>query len=771
MHKYQLKPLERGGRHIIRATAKFLVKQYVSNNWIRRCYIWTKDLSAKIVMPVFPLLHELLFQKLTLYLRKQYLYRDRSSHIPISTSLYPTAAPIAANFSPKVSVIVFSYNQAEFLRQRLNSIYQQTFTNFEVILLDGGSTDGSKDILEEYQYRYPQVTRYAFYEKNSVTMGQWSRAFTMARGDLIWIAESDSYCSYNFLAELVRCFINEAVMLAFGLSVCGDSRFAKSMHNSKEHSQKLHFELGPDPFVISAHRLVNKAWFIKTNLPRISSTVFRHPRKLELLNNKNWQRMTICRDWMLYLHLIRGGLVAYSPHATNYIPLYQNDVEENACRTDFYYQEHEQVAKALTSLYRLEVDVVIRQRRILKSLWLASRMDCSEESFKKCYDYERIQKNAAEHKPNILMASFALTAGGGETFPIKLANILKAAGYGITFLNCHKAPTEAGIRQMLHPSIPLLELDTLSKLGSAVDDMGIELVHSHHSWVDVCVSYFLENSPHIHLVVTTHGIYEMTPPAVLAQIFPLLKKRVNKFVYLTDKNLPVFMSHQFDLGSFVKIGNALDIIPITPVPRQTLGVPEDAFLICLVSRAIPEKGWGEAIEIVKLARKISKKNIHLLLIGTGPEYERLRFIVEDNFVHLIGFRGNVRDYFATSDLGFLPSRYPAESFPLVLIECLLSNRPILASNLGEIENMISTSKGHAGMVFDLNNWTIPISHVASLIVKYVENTNLYLDHLQKVPEAAAKFDPVTLFKKYESVYLELIKNGSTSLSETTVHPN
>ena len=59
-------------------------------------------------------------------------------------------------------------------------------------------------------------------------------------------------------------------------------------------------------------------------------------------------------------------------------------------------------------------------------------------------------------------------------------------------------------------------------------------------------------------------------------------------------------------------------------------------------------------------------------------------------------------------------------------------------------NMISTSKGHAGMVFDLNNWTIPISHVASLIVKYVENTNLYLDHLQKVPEAAAKFDPSNL---------------------------
>ncbi len=74
------------------------------------------------------------------------------------------------------------------------------------------------------------------------------------------------------------------------------------------------------------------------------------------------------------------------------------------------------------------------------------------------------------------------------------------------------------------------------------------------------------------------------------------------------------------------------------------------------------------------------------------------------------------------------------------------------------------------MVFNLNNWAIPISHVASLIVEYVENHNLYLDHLQNVSEAAAKFDPVILFEKYESVYLELIKNDSTTLSEINCSP-
>lgn len=747
------------GKLTFQATAKFLVKQYICNNWIRHCYVLAKGVSIKIVLPVFPTLHKLIFEKLKLYLRKQYLYRDRSSFNPISERLYQIAASSARNFHPKVSVIIQNTGDVESLRERLNSIYRQTFANFEVIFFDDGLTDDSRDILKEYRERYPLVTTCTVRAKDSDTLVPWAHALTMAQGDLIWIADSDGYCSPNLLSELINHFTNEAVMLAFCPNVLADVKFSESAYNGKECAPHLNFDLGRDRLVMSANYLVNKVWTTNNNVPKIGSTVFRHPGNLELLNNKNWKQMKICRDWMFFLHLIRGGLVGYSPHATNYFRLRQYSAFSNECRTDSFYQEHEQIAKAIITMYQVETRVILQQVNILESLWRSFRTDYSGDSFKKCYDLEQVQKKASERKPNVVIASFALIAGGGETFPIKLANILKTAGYGITFLNCHKVQSKAGVRQMLRPDIPLLELDTLSKLGAVVDDMGIELVHSHHSWVDVCVSYFLEDHPRVQLVVTTHGIYEMTPTAVLAQIFPLLRKRVNKFVYLTDKNLPVFTSHQFDVDRFVKIGNAIDIIAITPMPREVLGVPEDAFVICMVSRAIPEKGWQEAIETVKLARKISRKDIHLLLIGTGPEYDRLTPIIEDKFIHLLGFKANVRDYFAASDIGFLPSRYPAESFPLVVIECLHSNRPILASNLGEIKNMISTSEGKAGSVFDLDNWNIPIAHVAQLIVNYVENSDLYRDHLCKVSEAASKFDPLILLEKYEGVYLELIKKS------------
>ena len=396
-------------------------------------------------------------------------------------------------------------------------------------------------------------------------------------------------------------------MLAYCRSIFVEKESTEPVWSLEEYLAELDSDLWRNPFIMSAHHLVNKAWAIRNIVPNVSSAVFRHPGHLELLDNEQWKQMKICGDWVFYLHLIRGGLVAYTPNATNYYRLHQNNTSLSTYDKDVYYQEHEQVAKEVSTLYRVESEVFERQQKILRSQWRSFRSDYSEDSFKECYDDARIQHFAAQRKPNLLMVSFALITGGGEIFPIKLANMLKVAGYGITFFNCHKEPTETGVRQMLGNDIPLLELDTLEKLSAVVDDMGIELVHSHHGWIDVSICSLLEHNPNSQLIVTTHGMYETIPPADLKQILPLLEKKVRKFIYIADKNLVPFVSNSFDMDRFVKIDNASDVGPISPVSRSEINVPENAFLICLVSRAIPEKGWQEAIEAVRLAEKDQSK--------------------------------------------------------------------------------------------------------------------------------------------------------------------
>src|SRR3984957_7238976 len=99
---------------------------------------------------------------------------------------------------PKVSVVIPSYNHARFLRRRVDSVLQQTYQDFELILLDDCSCDNSREILSAYTGD-PRA-RMEFNAVNSgSTFKQWNKGVRLARGEYVWIAESDDYSDTRFL--------------------------------------------------------------------------------------------------------------------------------------------------------------------------------------------------------------------------------------------------------------------------------------------------------------------------------------------------------------------------------------------------------------------------------------------------------------------------------------------------------------------------------------------------------------------------------------------
>ena len=105
---------------------------------------------------------------------------------------------------PFISVIIPNYNHARYLDQRIQSVLGQTYQNFEVIILDDCSTDNSLEVIEKYRSN-PHVSDVIVNEKNSGnTFLQWDKGIKTAKGDWIWIAESDDYCEPNLLEELVK---------------------------------------------------------------------------------------------------------------------------------------------------------------------------------------------------------------------------------------------------------------------------------------------------------------------------------------------------------------------------------------------------------------------------------------------------------------------------------------------------------------------------------------------------------------------------------------
>jgi glycosyltransferase involved in cell wall biosynthesis len=100
---------------------------------------------------------------------------------------------------PKVSIILPCYNHENYLKERLDSIFNQTYQNFEVIILDDASTDGSQDLLIEYK-KHVKVSHHIINTKNSGSpFLQWQKGLELAIGDYVWIAESDDSCDINFL--------------------------------------------------------------------------------------------------------------------------------------------------------------------------------------------------------------------------------------------------------------------------------------------------------------------------------------------------------------------------------------------------------------------------------------------------------------------------------------------------------------------------------------------------------------------------------------------
>ena len=126
--------------------------------------------------------------------------------------------------APKVSVIVPNYNHRPYLTRRIESILNQTFTDFELILLDDCSKDGSQQLLESYAGN-PKVSQIVLNQQNSgSTFAQWKRGLALARGEYVWIAESDDFAEPTFLETLVaQLDAHPEAAMAFSGSGCASS--------------------------------------------------------------------------------------------------------------------------------------------------------------------------------------------------------------------------------------------------------------------------------------------------------------------------------------------------------------------------------------------------------------------------------------------------------------------------------------------------------------------------------------------------------------------
>ena len=224
---------------------------------------------------------------------------------------------------PLVSVVVPNYNHAAYLEQRLFSIFNQSFKDFEVIFLDDASSDNSLAVAELIARKHPM--RMLVNSQNSGTpFAQWNRGVALARGELVWIAESDDVADPDLLGRLVDALSRHPDA---GLAYCQSRRIDESGHPgilAEENLRCLHSSRWLSDFVADG-RNECRLYLSRMNTIANASAVLFRKSIFDKVGGAD-ESFRMCGDWHLWCRMLSCSDLAFLAAPLNQHRLHSGSV-------------------------------------------------------------------------------------------------------------------------------------------------------------------------------------------------------------------------------------------------------------------------------------------------------------------------------------------------------------------------------------------------------------------------------------------------------------
>jgi glycosyltransferase involved in cell wall biosynthesis len=219
---------------------------------------------------------------------------------------------------PKISVIIPVYNQANYLEDALQSVLAQTYHDYEIVVVNDGSTDASEEIAN----RYREKIRY-IYQENRGLAGARNTGIRESKGELIALLDSDDIWLPDYLERMVALTEeNPQAAVFYCAARCVD-----------EQGLLLKQIVGYQP-VESAdlYKYLLRSNFI------IPSTITARKTAIEQINCFD-QNLRSCEDWDLWLILLSSGyLFCGIPDVLTHYRIHVKSLSADVLKMQYYYK-------------------------------------------------------------------------------------------------------------------------------------------------------------------------------------------------------------------------------------------------------------------------------------------------------------------------------------------------------------------------------------------------------------------------------------------------
>lgn len=339
---------------------------------------------------------------------------------------------------------------------------------------------------------------------------------------------------------------------------------------------------------------------------------------------------------------------------------------------------------------------------------------------------------------NILLVIADLGLGGAQQVVINLANELVRQSHRVWIFDVYPELRVKGMVERINSKVSLINKDynnfQLSKKNKAIDlflsklnisqsiknlklkhhkknlnkilnNTNIDFVNSHICWADFFVYNNLKNL-HNKWIITLHASYN----ALLNTGINIEKygekamktlTTAKKVIYLHSDGIS-FLEKRLEI-KFHKKKKIFNGIPknkkCNEINRKTFNLEKNDFVILCGSRASKFKGWYELGEAVV---KLNNPKIKLLFAGNGEILDDIKFKFSNykSRIHFLGFVKDIESLISIANVVCLPSY--SEALPTILIESILNDKPVIATNVGENASILENDKGKCGVLINAN---------------------------------------------------------------------